>query len=361
MPKYFKTEIKISKKATKKNISIFRNLLDRKTKLMAVVKSNAYGHGILTIPKLIEKDVDWFGVDSMAEAKTLRDQKIKKPILVFGYTFPSLYNEAEKLNISLSFYNFEERKILKKYPNLKVHIKIDTGMHRQGVYVEDLDSFLRSINKNQIEGIYTHFAGAKDPKFKPYTLMQISNFNKAIEITSNFTKSFLKHACSTSATIHYSDCHFDMVRIGARLYGLGLSSADNMGTVPIMSWESVVAQVKKVRKDFYIGYNLTEKAKEEKFVAVIPIGYWHGFGRNLSSIGEVLVRGHRAKVLGIVSMDVIVVGFKKGFIPKVGEKVVIIGKSGKVKITVREIGKKTGTVDSEIVTRINPLIPRKLI
>lgn len=361
MPKYFKTEVKISKKATFKNISVFRNLIDKKTKLMAVVKSNAYGHGIFTIPKLIEKKVDWFGVDSMAEARTLRKEGIKKPILVFGYTIPTLYKEAEKKKISLSFYNFEEKKILNKFPKLKVHIKIDTGMHRQGVYIEDLKRFLKDINPKQIEGIYTHFAGAKDVKFKPYTLMQIKNFKKAIEVTSKFTNNFLKHACSTSATIHYPDSYFDMVRVGAGIYGLGLSSKDSLGTEPILSWESVVAQVKKVRKGFYVGYDLTERVKEERRVVVVPIGYWHGFSRNLSKVGEVLVRGHRAKVLGIVSMDAVVVGFKKGFVPKVGDKVIIIGKSGDDEITVREIGKKSKTVDSEIVTRINPLIPRILI
>jgi alanine racemase len=361
MPLFHKTKVTISKSAVRNNIRVFRKLIGKKPMLMSVVKSNAYGHGIMTYAPFAEPFVDWFGVDSLAEARTLRQWGIKKPILVFGYTSPKLYPDAVKMNVSLSFFNSEEKKFLKKYPKLKIHVKVDTGMHRQGVYAEEIPLFIRDINPIQIQGVYTHFAGATDPKFKPYTLMQIENFKKASAAVQSKVPNVIRHACGTSATINYPDAHFDMVRVGAGMYGIGLAGSSKLGTRPILGWTSVIAQVKQIRAGSFIGYDLTEHMFVDCKVAVVPIGYWHGIARNLSRIGQVLIDGKRAKFLGIVSMDAMVVEIPTRTNVKVGDRVTIIGSDGKEKITVREIAQKRGTVDSEVTTCINPLIPRVLV
>lgn len=328
---------------------------------MAVVKSNAYGHDLSQYAMHIKESVDWFGVDSMAEARTLRRAGIKNPILVLGYTLPELYGEAARLKVSLSFFNAEERALVAKHPTLKVHLKIDTGMHRQGIYVKDLPSFLKGISAFQIEGVYTHFAGAKDKKFRPYTIAQIENFKKATALVCEKQPNALCHASATSAVVNYPDSYFDMVRVGAGIYGLGLSKNLPLKTEQVLSWTSVIGQVKEVEKGDYIGYDLTEKVSTKTKIAVVPIGYWHGFARNLSRVGEVLVRGKRAKVLGIVSMDAFVIALPKNTSVRVGDKVTLIGKDGKECITVREMAKKLQTVDSEITTKINPLVPRVFV
>lgn len=359
--KPYKAKVYISKNAIKKNVAIFRHLIGKKLKFLAVVKSNAYGHGLVTCSKIATSFVDWFGVDSVREALRLRKEGIKKPILVFGYTMPALYKEAEKNKISLSFFNETEIKLLKKYPKLRIHLKIDTGMHRQGIYVRDLARFIKNISAKQVEGVYTHFAGAKDPKFYPYTLLQIKNFKEAIAIIEKKNPNIIRHAAATSATVNYPDSYFDMVRVGAGIYGLGLASHTELKIRPVLSFTSIIAQVKEVSAGNYIGYDLTEKVYEDKHIAIVPIGYWHGIPRTLSKIGEVLVRGRRAKILGVVSMDAIVIAPPKNFKVAVGDEVVFIGSQKGDRITVRDIAKKIRSVDSEITTRINPLIPRIVI
>src|SRR6185436_1078035 len=316
MSAFYKTEVCISKKAIRNNIKIFRNHIGRNVKFLAVVKSNAYGHGLVPFSKFAEPYVDWFGVDSVAEALSLRKNGVKKRILVLGYTLPSRYKEAEKKNITLSFFNKEELSVLKKYSKLKVHLKIDTGMHRQGIYVHELDSFIQEMNPNQLNGMYTHFAGPKDKKFRSYTILQIEQFKKAVQIADKRKLKIVKHVCGTAGALNYRNAHFDMVRIGGGMYGMSMNAPYAFGTKPILSWTSVLAQIKKVKKGSYIGYDLTERLKIDSEIGLVPIGYWHGVQRGLSKIGEVLIRGKRCKILGIISMDVLVVALPK----KIGAK-----------------------------------------
>lgn len=361
MPAFHKTRVTISTSAIRHNIRIFRRLAGQRTLLMAVVKSNAYGHGIREYSRIAESGVDWFGVDSLAEARELRAAKIKKPILVLGYTPPTLYADAVRLKTSLSFFNFEEKKFLKKHPKLRIHIKVDTGMHRQGVYADMIGEFIEDISPVQIEGVYTHFAGATDKVFRPYTLMQIENFKKASRVVKEKVPHAMLHACATSATVNYPKAHFDMVRVGAGMYGIGLAKDSKLKTKPVIGWTSVIAQVKKVKAGSFIGYDLTEHMFEDTHVGIIPIGYWHGVARTLSRVGEVVVRGKRAKFLGVISMDAAVIAVPKRHTIKVGDVVTLIGRDGREYMSVREIGTTRRTVDSEVTTGINPLIPRIVI
>ncbi len=145
------------------------------------------------------------------------------------------------------------------------------------------------------------------------------------------------------------------------MYGIGLAKDSKIGAKPILTWTSIIAHVKKVKAGSFVGYDLTEHIFEDSIVAVVPIGYWHGIARSLSRVGFVLVRGKRAKFLGVISMDAAVIAIPKRLEVKVGDTVTLIGRDGTDNITVREIGKLRGTVDSEVTTEINPLIPRIVV
>ncbi len=339
---------------------------------MAVVKSNAYGHDLLSFAKMMQRfGVDWFGVDSITEALALRESGIKKKILVLGYTLPERLRDAAKNNISLTVSSPAHLGVLSKLKFRqppKIHLKIDTGMHRQGFSPEELPSALNFIkklkNKPVIEGIYTHFATAKNPAFPVDTLEQIRLFDAAANMTKKEGFNPIRHASATSGTIIFPQAHYDLVRVGIGLYGLWPSKETQAAfgaqikLKPVLSWKAVIGEIKKVAKGERIGYDFTETLLKPTTVAIVPIGYWHGFSRALSCIGKVLIKGKPAKVLGRVSMDMIAVDVSGIKNVRIGDKAIIIGKGGKNEITADEIAGYADTTNYEIVTRLNPLIKR---
>ncbi len=374
-----RTWIEISRKAIKNNYNIFRGFISPKVKLMSIVKSNAYGHGFIEFAKETESlGADWLGADSIVEAVHLRQAGLKKPILVLGYTMPGRIHEAEENNISLTVSSFESLnsilsfisgdRISGKY--IKVHIKVDTGMHRQGFAPEDMKKVCEILKKNPkivFEGIYTHFAMAKNPSFPQETNKQIEEFEKALKVVKDFGFSPIRHASATSGTLLYPKAHYDMVRIGIGMYGLWPSKevervfTSRLNLEPVLSWKTIIGEVKSLPEGGGVGYDLTEKLPKNSKIAICPIGYWHGFGRVFSSVGNVLAKGERAKVLGRVSMDMIVIDVSKIKNVKVGDEVVLIGAQGKNKITADELAYLSDGVNYEIVTRTNPLIKRVYI
>lgn len=380
-----KTWIEINTKAVAHNFKVIKSLLQPKTKLWAVVKSNAYGHGLTLFSALANQlGVDGFGVDSVVEGLKLRENGIKKPILVLGPTLPpNSLADAFKHKITLTISNWEAlERLAKSRYKPGFHLKIDTGMHRQGFYFEDLKKAVKLITNYQlpITGVYTHFASAKDLNYPTFTDFQFHAFKKAVKILERAgCKNLIKHASATGGTLISQEYHLNAVRVGIGLYGLwpskeleiqlrrpawgrspdprasGLSRKIRLQ--PVLSWHSVVSEVKNIPKGDYIGYDLVERASKPTKIAIIPIGYWHGFDRGLSSIGEVLVGGKRARVLGRVSMDLIVVDVT-GINCKTGAKATIIGRQGREEITAAEMAQKIGTAHYEIITRINPLIER---
>lgn len=369
-----RTWLEIDCWAIEKNYKLFRSLIVPKTKLMAVVKSNAYGHGLVDFAKKLERlGADWFGVDSVMEGLALRREGIKTPILVLGYTLPDKSAEAAANDIAISVSNF---KILKALRNnhfskpLKIHVKVDTGMHRQGFLIKDLPkvlSFLQASSyklQAQTEGLYTHFAAAKNPAFPEHTKKQIAEFEQWRTAFKKAGLSPICHASATAGALIFPEANFDMVRIGIGLYGLWPAKevesyfSGRLILEPVLSWKTIISEIKELPKGAKIGYDLTETLQKKSRIAICPIGYWHGYPRVLSGIGFVLVNGQRAKILGRVSMDMIsidITGIKKA---EVGDEVVLIGKQGKEEITAAEIGNLADTSHYEIVTRLNPLMKR---
>jgi alanine racemase len=376
-----KTWVEIDKKSAISNVKTIRSILKKKTKLYAVVKSNAYGHGLREFSLIVNDKVDGFCVDSVYEGETLRSIGIKKPILVLGPTLSRTdLDIAVKNNLEITVSTFESLKQIiviptKESPWCNFHIKVDTGMHRQGFFPKDLQKIIKIIKKNKLsdnlKGVYTHFASAKDITYPHYTKEQIEEFKKAQAIFKRFGfRKIMFHACGTGGTILYPQAHFDMARIGIGLYGYFPSKESSiqhslllkkeLELKPVLSWRTKISEIKKLKKGDFVGYDLTEKMPNDTTVAMIPIGYWHGFRRALSHKGQVLVRGKKCKVVGRVSMDLVII--KCNNVPKIGDIVTIIGKNEKETITADDQMNISDAVYTyEILTTINPLIKRVVV
>jgi len=368
----FKTEtlrtwIQIDTKVITHNFRAFKNLLAQKTKLMIVVKSNAYGHDMVLFAKEIEKiGTDFLGVDSFEEALELRKNKISSPILILGYTPPACMDEAARKGVTITVSNFDTLRAMEKSQfrkKIKVHIKVDTGLGRQGFLEHDIEKVVAEATKNKhisITGLYTHFAGAETPKLAKYSKRQITVLEKWIKSFKKAGFSPIVHAGASAATLFFPEFHFDMVRVGLGAYGLYASEEMRrkaegvLKLIPVMTWKTIVSETKRLPKGTSIGYDLTETLKRDSTVAICPVGYWHGYPRLLSSKGIVIVRGKRAKVLGRISMDMIAVDVTD--IPGIrqGDSATLLGKG----MPAEEVARLAGTINYEIITRINPLIKR---
>jgi alanine racemase len=366
-----RTWVEISRSAAKHNYDIFRGLLDRKTKLWAVVKSNAYGHGLYAYAKIADKfKIDGFCVDSIIEGLSLRRKGIRRPILVLGPTMPAQLPAAEKAKVAVSISCMEDLIALAKLKEPpEFHLKLDTGMHRRGFYEGDLPGVIKFLKTKpklaeRLTGIFTHFASAKDLNYPSYTDMQLERFKKGGERMKRAGFNLVEHASATGGALIDKKYHLGAVRVGIGLYGLWPSKelevqlGYKIKLQPILAWKAYVTEIKKMKKGDFVGYDLTERLLRSTEAAIVPVGYWHGFPRALSSVGEVLIRGKRAKVLGRVSMDLLIVDVT-GIGAKVHDIATLIGRSGKEQMTATYLAERAGTSNYEYVTRLNPLMERR--
>ncbi len=373
--------VEIDSEALRNNVKQFRNLVGNKKILCGVVKSNAYGHGILEISNLILSfGVDWLGVNSVEEGILLRKSGIKAPVIVLGYVPLGQLKELIDFGLRMVVYNFETIKELgeiskRKEKEVFLHIKLETGTHRQGIYPERILDFINEIKKFpflRLEGLSTHFANIEDTTDHSYAEAQLKIFKKTIEmLEKNGINIPIKHTACTAATILFPETYFDMVRVGIGLYGLWpsretfLSSMTNGKTPvelkPVLTWKTRVAQIKDVKKGSFIGYGCTYKTGRDSRIAVLPVGYNEGYDRRLSNISHVLIKGHRAPVRGRVAMNMTMVDITDIEDVKLEDEVVLIGSQGKERISAEYLASLCGTINYEIVTRINPLIPRVVV
>jgi len=372
-----KTWVEINKNNLLHNLEQFRKLVGKNIRLMGVVKANAYGHGLVEAARAISDKVNWFGVDALSEALKLREIGIRKPILVLGYVELKDLREAVKNNISLTVYNKETIERLGKIPiqnpnlNPKVHIKLETGASRQGVGESEILNFIKSVKSFpsiEIEGLSTHYANIEDTTDSNFAMQQLATFSRvAALLEKEGIKIPLKHTACSAATILFPETHFDMVRLGIGMYGLWSSKetkavAKNKGVdlnlKPALTWKTIIAQIKNVESGAPIGYGLTERVSRNSKVAVLPVGYFDGYDRKISSIGNVLIHGQRCKVLGRVCMNMVITDVTDVEKVSLEDEVVLLGRQGREEVSVEEIAQKIGTINYEVITRINPLIPR---
>jgi alanine racemase len=367
-----RTWVELSEENIVHNYTTFRSLINPATKIMAVVKSNAYGHGLIDFSRLIvEAGVDWLAVDSVVEGLRLRKEGIVIPILVLGYTLPARVKEAVEADITLmvsSFDTLESYIQLELEQPVNIHVKVDTGMHRLGFAQHEQNEVMEFLKNHKesfnFNGLFTHFAAAKNPADRTFTEKQLNVFNEWIATSRQAGFTPLIHAGATAATLIYPEAQFDMVRIGAGLYGIwpadAIESAKKaeLQLKPVLTWKTLLIEKKKVPQGEGIGYDLSTTLTRDSQIAICPIGYWHGFPRSLSNKGSVLIRGKRAQVLGRVAMDMIVLDVTDIPDAQVGDEVVLIGKDGSEEITSRDIAQLADTSAYEILTRLNPLLKK---
>jgi alanine racemase len=367
------TWVEISKEALSENISTFRRLVGNDVKLAPAVKSNAYGHGLVGTSKvLLEAGADYLCVNALYEAEALRKAGIKAPILIIGYTALSDLDRAVELKCDLTVYNIETIQALGKLRQpANVHLKIETGNHRQGVKPEDLPGVLNEFKKHsnlRMAGLSTHFANLEDRINHNYALYQLKEFKKAYRYLEEHGHApHFRHTANTAAAILMPEAHFNFVRVGIGAYGLWPSDKTlkaaahagiNVPLTPALTWKTVVVQVKEVEKGALVGYGCTYSMPKKGRIAVLPVGYYDGYVRLLSNKGFVLIRGHRAPVIGRICMNMFMVNVSHIPDVKLEDEVVLLGKQGKEEITAEEMGELSQTINYEVTTRINERIPR---
>ena len=339
------------------------------SKIVGTVKANAYGHGIVEVARVLERDgIDMLGVSILDEAMHVRQAGIGTPILIMGTILPEEAERAVELGVTPTLCSIEVAQALarvarKSGRTVKAHVKVDTGMGRFGELADDAVEYvtrLRSLEALEIEGIYTHFPIADDQN-DAFTLRQIRQFNTVLnELETKDVHIPLRHAANSAAILNYPQSYFNLVRPGITLYGLYPSEKveHSLPLKPALSWKSRVLTLKRVPKDWSISYGRTYVTSSEKTIAIIPVGYADGFNRHLSNRGEVLVRGRRAPVIGLVCMDQFMVDVTH--IPRVmtGDEVVLIGRQGEDEITADEIARLLDTINYEIICGIAGRVPR---
>ncbi len=374
-----KSRIEISRSALLSNIGAISSLLPGDISIMAVIKANAYGHGLAQINLLLKgSEVKWLGVDSLEEALIISEQGADLPILIMGYTLHKDLVGVVENNFRQVVYDIETLKVIEseaKRLNKKayIHLKIETGTNRQGVKPEDLEKFAIFFIEHSnvvLEGIYTHFADVETGNVE-FAVEQLSEYKKAIDIFAAKKISIpWRHSAATSAILLLPESHFNLVRLGIGLYGLWPSmevkgkNADfgkRIEFKPALQWKTFVAQIKNVKRGEAVGYGLSERLARDSRIAVIPQGYADGYDRRLSSNGNVLIRGQRARVVGRICMNMFMVDITDIEDVKQEDEVVLLGVQGKEEITAEELAEKCGTINYEIVSRINPLIPRIVV
>lgn len=370
-----RTWLELDKSALVSNFQALRGFLAPQCLLLGVVKSNAYGHGLIDFSQqLVELGVNWLGVDSITEGLALRRAGITVPILILGYTLPNLLGLARQNNCSVTISSWENLRAWAALPENErpqVHLKLDTGMTRQGFMEQDWPEVFafwqQQAGDNSLEGLYTHLSSAKNPAFPQYTQKQLANFETACELVEKYGQNPLRHAAATAGALLFPETHFDMVRYGIGLYGLWPALAvkefltERLTLKPVLSWRSLISEIKSVPKGTAIGYDGVEKMWRDGRLAIVPIGYWHGFDRGLSSIGHILINGQRARVVGRVSMDMIIVDVTDIQDVQVGQTITLLGQDEEQEITADEIAGLLDTSCYEIITRLNPLMKKLII
>lgn len=360
----------------RKNIENYKKYLGNKTELLCVVKANCYGHCDDAVVPYLENElgIKWFAVSNICEGIKLRKLGVKGEILILGYTPPQ---EAEKLieyNIIQACTEYNYAVDLSKYANeknIRLHIAIDTGMTRIGLrgntseICDEIEKII-SIDGISVEGIFTHFAVADsdDNDDNKYTQKQAE---KIIEVDDKLKKRGIAldqcHFLNSAGGVYHYNSRSSLARLGIILYGLmpNPQKALPFKPLPVMSLKSSVSQVKTVEKDVCVSYGRTYKTKDKTVLATITCGYADGYPRLLSNIGEVIINGQCAKIIGRVCMDQFMCDVTHIPGVKAGDTVTLIGTEGNETITADDIADSTGTIGYEIVCGITSRVPRVIL
>ncbi len=384
LEQYSRVYARIDKGAIRYNLEAMKNNIPKGTAIMAVIKTDAYGHGAVPIAQELES-IDYikgYATATAEEAFELRDNGVKKPILVLGYTFPysyermltegirpTVFREDMAKELSVTACKLMERGALSK--KAPIHIAVDTGMSRIGITPDEKGiSFVEEILKLdgiEIEGVFTHFARADEKDLTNVREREnvFKDFTSAVEEKTGY-KIPVKHCANSASIIAVPESSMDMVRAGVTIYGMWPSDEvpkDIIDLKPVMELISHVVMVKEIQKGTPVSYGGTFVADQTMKVATIPVGYGDGYPRSLSGKGYVLINGKRAGILGRVCMDQFMVDVSDIDDIKEGDEVVLLGRdkrSGEV-ISAELLGDLSGRFNYELTCDINKRVPRILV
>jgi len=369
--RYFRVTANIDLDAICDNILSTRKLVGYTTKIMAIIKSDGYGHGAVPIAKALDDiGVEAYGIAIIEEGIELRKAGIQKPLLILGYTPKEQYKQLVQYDISQTIFQYSSaeelsKEALRQNKVAKIHIKLDTGMSRIGFSdteenIEEIKkiSFLKGI---KIEGIFTHFACA-DEANKASAYNQLNRYLCFVKRLEQEEISIpIKHISNSAGIIDLPEAYLDMVRSGISTYGLYPSdevNKDKLILKPAMEIKTHVSYVKEIDPDIGVSYGSTYVTTRKTRIATIPVGYGDGYPRQLSSKGRVLIHGKSAPILGRVCMDQFMVDITEIENVKQGDVVTLVGKDGEEYISVEELATMTNSFNYEFICNVGKRIPR---
>jgi len=355
------------------NLKEVKKIVGENTKILAVVKADAYGHGAVEVSKVaLYNGADWLGVATYDEGVQLRRHSIFAPILLLGYTPEARINEVILNELTQTVFSYDTAlefseaagKLNKK---ADIHIKIDTGMGRIGFFPDsrslEIISKISELQNINISGIYTHFATA-DEKDKTFTYEQYKKFIYMAENTEKILgRRIIKHTANSGAILDLPEFGLDMVREGIILYGLYPSDEvrKNLNIRPCMSIKTNVSYVKETEAGVSIGYGRTFFTKRRSKIATVPVGYADGYSRALSNKANVIINGKAVPVVGNICMDQFMADVTDAGEVKAGDTVILMGAAGDTVIGADDIAKLQGTVSYEVLCNVGKRVPRLYI
>lgn len=371
MEQTFRTKAEVNLDALANNIREIKSHVGTGVKVMASVKADAYGHGVYQTSKtLIENGADYLAVAFADEAVQLRNYGILAPVLILGYTNPCDMETVVKYNAMPSIYDINSAKLVsetaKKFnKTVKIHIKLDTGMHRIGFECTDeaLNEiyFISKFDNIEIEGIFTHFSCADD-KNDDYTFYQFNIFKNFVEkLEKSGINIPLKHVCNSAATIKFPQMHLDMVRTGIINYGLYPSEyvdKNVLNLIPVMSIKSAVTRIQYIRESSKISYGGIYTAPANTKIATVSIGYADGLLRGFSNKSHVIAGGKYANIIGRICMDQCMIDVTNVNNINIGDEIVIVGNQSGKSVTFDELADILNTINYELICLVGKRVPR---
>lgn len=340
--------------------------LSKDLKIAPVLKSNAYGHGIVLTAQILDsKGAPFFCVDSLYEAYELYKTKIKTPILIMGYTDPENF-KVKKLPFSYAVWDLKTLEVLNKYQKgAGIHLKIDTGMHRLGIPISELPLFIKQLKQFpnlRVEGLMSHLASAQNIH-NPIFQLQLDNFKKAQYILHQAGTSPQWIHLGASEAILNPEIRKEIAQIsnlgraGLALYGISPSKTDSK-LKPVLQLTSKIVQIKELQRGEKVGYDGIFTAPKNMIIGVLPIGYFDGVDRRLSNIGSVVVGGVECKILGRVSMNITTVDLTQIKNPKLGQEVTVYSSDSQNKNSIKESAKVCQTIPYDLLIHLAPSTKR---
>ncbi len=366
---YYRTYAKIDLDKIEHNIRSVKRKLDAKTKLLAVIKADAYGHGAVEIGKFLEDKCDFFGVACIEEALELIYAGIKIPIIVLGYVSPELYEKIVQYNIRIPVFSLEDAKALsreavRQNKTVLFHFCIDTGMSRIGFPVSresaDLCKQITLLPNIRAEGLFSHFATADEADLTR-TYAQKEQYKFFLSMLSERGIDIPVRHLSNSAGIMNVDEHFDMVRAGIVMYGLYPSDEMDrslLDILPAMEWKTHISYIKELEKGREVSYGGTYKTDKKRLIATVPVGYADGYPRCLSNRFRVIVNGRYADITGRICMDQFMIDVTDIPNVNIGDEVTLVGTDGDAVITMEEAAQAAYSFNYELPCRIARRVPR---